>query len=227
MNSRDSAAKITIPRQRIPVIGIVGGIGSGKSAVANWVASHANIIVINADVLGHESLQADVVKNALREKFGDEIFDAQGNVQRAAIAGKVFGRDEQHALARKELEQVVHPEIRRRIAEQIEKAVADHRDAVLLDAAVLLETGWREQVDLVAYIDTPDDVRLARVKARSGWSEEELRRREASQWSLADKRRQSDLIVENSSDLETAGRNLLESLQHCGLIKRDQSASLK
>lgn len=224
MNSRDSAARVVVPRRRIPVIGIVGGIGSGKSAVANWVADHANVIVINADALGHEALQADVVKKALCEQFGDAILDTAGNVQRAAIAEKVFGRDEQHAIARRELEQIVHPEIRRRIAERIEQAVADHRDAVLLDAAVLLETGWREQVDLVAYVDTPDAIRLERVKSRSGWSEEELRRREASQWSLADKRRQSDLIIENDRDLETAGRSLLQSLQQCGLIKRDQSA---
>lgn len=224
MNNRDSAAKVVVPRRRIPVIGIVGGIGSGKSAVANWVADHANIVVINADVLGHEALQADAVKKALCEQFGDAILDAEGHVQRAVIAEKVFGRDEQHAVARQELEQIVHPEIRRRITERIEQAVAEHRDAVLLDAAVLLETGWREQVDLVAYVDTPDEIRLERVKERSGWSEQELRRREASQWSLADKRRQSDLIIENRSDLETAGLSLLRSLQQCGLIKRDQSA---
>ena len=192
--------------------------------MASWVADHANVVVINADALGHEALQADSVKKALCEQFGDEILDAEGSVQRAVIAQRVFGRYEQHAIARRELERIVHPEIRRLITEHIEKAVAEHRDAALLDAAVLLETGWREQVDLVAYIDTPDEIRLARVKSRSGWTEEELRQREASQWSLSDKRRQSDLIIENHGDLETAGRSLLQSLQQCGLIKRDQSA---
>ncbi len=215
------ATSPNVPRRRIPVVGIVGGIGSGKSAVAEWMAAHAKVTVLNADKLGHEALQADSVKQALCEQFGQSILDADGSIDRATIARLVFGEDAVHLAARRQLEQIVHPEIGRRIADGIEAAAAEGLDAVLLDAAILLETGWRTKCDLVVFIDTPDAVRLERVHQRRGWTAEELHRREASQWSLTDKRRESDLVVENDGELEIAGSRLLQSLRQRGVIRHD------
>lgn len=206
------------PQRRIPVIGIVGGIGSGKSAVANWVAERANLTVLNADALGHFSLRVDNVKRALRERFGDSILDNDGEIVRAALAKQVFGDDEVHLKARHDLEQIVHPEIYRQIIVGVNEATTANQPAVLLDAAILLEAGWRSRCDLVAFIDTTDEIRLARVKQNRGWSEDELRRRESSQWSLTDKRRESDLIIENDRDLDYAGQQLLSALKERGII---------
>lgn len=196
----------------------MGGIGSGKSAIANWIAERARVSLLDADALGHEALQSPEVKAALCERFGDAIFGADGDVVRPALAREVFGSEASHLEARRDLENIVHPEIGRRIVEGVASAKAQNRDAVLLDAAILLEAGWRDKCDLVVFIDTPDKIRLARVREHRGWTESELRRRESSQWSLAEKRREADLIVSNDGNLEHAGKQLLESLQRCGLI---------
>lgn len=198
---------------RIPVVGIVGGIGSGKSAVARWVGSGANVRVIDADRLGHEALLATDVKSALRQQFGDDIFDSQGEVQRGILSRRVFGDSEQHRAERHCLEQIVHPEIERRIADEIARAEQDGNEAVLLDAPVLLEAGWQRQCDAVVFVDAPDEVRRHRVQQRSGWTAEELRRREASQLSLPEKRKCSDAVVSNAGEVSDGGQQLLNFLR--------------
>lgn len=207
--------------RRIPVVGVVGGIGSGKSAVAEWVGAHANVVVLNADRLGHEALKSPEVIQALCHRFGDAVLSHDGTIDRKAIAARVFGTDAEHLAARHDLEKIVHPEIGRRISAGIDSAESEGKAAVLVDAAVLLESGWRDECHLVVFVDTADEIRLARVGQNRGWSEEELRRREASQWSLTDKRREADVIVTNNSDLEHAGRQLLNALIDQGFIKSE------
>ena len=209
----------TVIPKTIPVIGVVGGIGSGKSAVANWVAAHANVSVIDADKLGHDALKSAIVKEALLHRFGPGIFGVDGFVNRSALAKHVCGDHPEQLAARHDLEQIVHPEIGRRISDEIDLATTNRRVAVLLDAAVLLEAGWRQLCDLVVFVDTPDAIRLARVQQNRNWTEDELRRREASQWRLDRKRREADFIVTNDRDLEYAGSQLLEMLRARCIVK--------
>ena len=204
--------------KRIPVIGIVGGIGSGKSAVANWVKAHTDVLVIDADKLGHDALKSAAVKDALLHLFGRDIFGADGFINRSFLAKRVFGNSQEQLAARHDLEKTVHPEIGRRISEEVSLAMTNGRVAVLLDAAVLLEAGWRRLCDLVVFVDTPDAIRSLRVQKNRNWTEDELRRREASQWSLDRKRQESDFVITNDRDLEYAGRQLLEILRVRGAI---------
>ena len=199
-------------QHRIPVVGIVGGIGSGKSAVTQWVATKVNVLVINADKLGHEALQLDSVKSALHRRFGGDIFDQAGDVNRAALARIVFGNTPEHLIARQDLERISHPAIEARVLELVKQAELDGREAVLLDAAVLLEAGWQRQCDAVVFVDASDDVRQRRVAARSGWSQEELRRRESSQLPLVEKKRLSNVVISNESDDSHGGQELLDFL---------------
>jgi dephospho-CoA kinase len=202
----------------IPVVGIIGGIGSGKSAIARWVAEHAKVEVLDADEMGHQALEAPEVKNALCIRFGDAILGADGKIARSALAREVFGPESHHRQARQDLERIMHPEIGRRIENGIATAVAQSRDVVLLDAAVLMEAGWRPKVDMVVFVDTPEADRLARVRDGRGWTENEYRKREASQWSLADKRKESDFIIPNDCSIESSGQQLLDLLRTRGLI---------
>ena len=208
-----------VARKIPPVIGVVGGIGSGKSAVASWVMAHANVSLIDADKLGHDALKSPTVKQALRHRFGPGIFDADGFINRSALAKHVFGDHPDQLAARHDLEQIVHPEIGRSISDEVALSATNGRVAVLLDAAILLEAGWRRLCDLVVFIDTPDAIRLSRVQKNRNWTEDELARREASQWSLDRKRRESDFVVTNDRDLEYAGRQLLELLRAEGIVK--------
>ena len=208
----------TVTRPRIPVVGVAGGVGSGKSSVANWVAQHAIVTVIDADRIGHQVLLLPSVKTALCKRFGNQIIGDDGQIVRSLLAHQVFGPSAEQQAARHDLEQIVHPEIRREIHDQIEEAAERKDSAVLLDAAVLLETGWRELCDILVFIDTPDELRASRVKETRGWEKEELHRRESSQWSLQKKRESADLIVVNDRDLESAGRQMLHALHDRGLI---------
>ncbi len=207
-----AAAPMTNLRHRIPLIGVVGGVGSGKSAVVNWVSTHAPVAVIDADKLGHEALLSVSVKAKLRARFGDEIFDSAGNIVRAKLANRVFGVDANHLVARRDLERIVHPEISRQIAAEVSIAVEQRAEAVLLDAAILLEAGWRDMCELVVFIETPAEMRLQRVQTHRGWSAAELQRREESQWDLSRKRQESDLVIVNDRELEYAGKQLLDCL---------------
>lgn len=194
----------------IPVVGLIGGVGSGKSSVARGVAARAPVAVIDADRLGHEALREPVVKEALRQRFGSEIFDPQGEVERSRLAERVFGVE--NASARSDLNAIVHPEIGQRTREQIHAARAGGALAVLLDAAVLLEAGWDQHCDAVVFIDAKPEVRLRRVQARNGWTESELQRREASQLPLDEKRRRSTLTIDNSEDTPQGAFELLDFL---------------
>jgi dephospho-CoA kinase len=200
--------------QFVPVIGIVGGVGSGKSALARRLAASGDgpggkFVVIDGDEVGHHVLREPQVKEEIRNRFGDSVFDERGEVIRSALGRRVFGPAAAHREARTELEKIVHPRIGTAFAEQIAAARASGDvTAVLLDAAVLLEAGWKDQCDAVVFVDAPDRHRLERVAAGRGWNEEELRKRESSQLPLEAKRHAADYVVENSGSLDEAAARL-------------------
>ena len=199
-------------RARILVVGIVGGVGSGKSTLARWVAEHHPVAVIDADRIGHEVLQQPAVIARLRTIFGDQIVNAQGQIQRSALAARVFGDDPAQRAAKQQLEAVVHPEIQREVERRIAAFDPDEVKCVLLDAAVLLESNWRTHCDAVIFVDTPLERRQAWVEANRGWSAEELKRREASQWSLAEKRAAANAVVVNDGTVDESGTRLWSAL---------------
>src|SRR6476661_983717 len=160
----------TRPAKGKPVIGLVGGIGAGKSAAAAALARRGGA-VIDADRLGHEALEVPAVKEWLVARWGRDVLKPDGTANRRAIGGVVF-RDPAELRA---LESVVYPVIGRRAEEEIARAQADPAVRfVVLDAAVMLEAGWSGACDHLIYVDAPRDVRLARLAARSGWTEAEV-----------------------------------------------------
>jgi len=195
--------------RRAHVVGIVGGIGSGKSALANWVRAELGAAVLNADTAGHRALELPEVKERIREQFGPDVFDAAGTVVRSRLARQVFGNGEPEQAARRQLEQIVHPVIRRDLEQQMESASLAH-DLILLDAAVALESGWKDVCDVFVFVDVPTAIRQERVLQTRGWSADELARREASQMPVAEKRRAADVIIDNSGSVETAGRQFAD-----------------
>lgn len=165
--------------------------------------------MVEGDRAGHEVLLNPAVKQQLRRRFGDCIFDQQGEVDRSALARLVFGPGGREREARKDLEQIVHPEIGKRLAEQIATAGSDpETEAVLLDAAVLLEAGWHDLCDAVVFVDTPEPIRRARVLASRGWTAEQFRQREESQMSVEDKRCAADDVIENLGSPASAADEL-------------------
>lgn len=191
---------------------MIGGVGSGKSALARWVSQHLNTVIIDGDVAGHRALEQPRVREQIRRRFGNQVFDSQENIRRDRLAEMVFGQDEEHRQARHDLEQIVHPVIRGDLQQQVAAARSNPAvDVVLLDAAVLLEAGWNGICDAVVFVDTPIEQRQSRVASR-GWTPADLKRREDSQLSLAEKRGAADFVIDNSGSLSGAGRQLLEIL---------------
>ncbi len=196
----------------VPVIGIVGGIGSGKSTVARAVAEKRQIVVIDADKIGHQVLTLDSVKAALRERFGNAIFDEHGGIDRPSLGKLVFGREANHEQNRLDLEAIVHPHIRQEIERQVEAARQTQGTvAAILDAAVLLESGWHEVCDDFVFINTPLEQRMRNVGNR-GWAKSELERRESHQLTLDRKRHACRFEIDNSTTIEHASQQLIDIL---------------
>ena len=205
-------------------MGVVGGVGSGKSTVARLAAERWGLSRLDGDAAGHAALYEPAVRDALRARFGGGIFDADGAVNRSALASRVFGDTAEHRAARRDLEAVVHPRIRARFEADIAAARDRGIPAVLLDAAVLLEGGWADVTDAVAFVDVPLPVRRERVAAR-GWDAAELARREASQWPVDRKRAAADAVLDNAGPAAVAVDQLGGLLRSLGVRLPDAAAT--
>lgn len=179
-----------------PVIGVVGGIGSGKSRVARILAD-LGAAWINADDLAHEAYEADDVKAVIRSTWGGEVFLPDGSVDRRKLAKRVFAS---HSDLRR-LEMVIHPWIARR-RDRIFASLAARQDikAFVADSPLLLEANLDAECDFILFVDCRLEIRAERLRTSRGWSQEELARRESRQLPLDFKRDRADVIVTNNSD---------------------------
>ena len=180
----------------IRVIGIAGGIGSGKSAVASAFAA-LGALVVDSDVQARAALEQPQVKAQLIEWWGTGVLRADGSVDRGAIADIVF-KDE---AERRRLEGLIHPMVRSQREVLIREAAATGARLAVIDAPLLFEAGVDRECDAVVFVDAPREMRLQRVAER-GWSEAEFSRREASQMPLEEKRRRSRYTISNAGGLE-------------------------
>lgn len=185
------------------IIGIVGGIGSGKSLVAKLLAGKTGR-VIEADAIGHEVLKRPEVHEQACSRWGREILGSDKEIDRRKL-GKIVFADHNE---RKKLEGMVFPWIGRRIREEIEAANRDPGVRVIvIDAAIMLEAGWGP-CDRIVFVDTPREQRLARLIAQRGWTEDDLAAREKAQWSVEEKRKKAHDVIVNNGDLEELARQV-------------------
>lgn len=184
------------------IIGILGGIASGKSTVAELFRQRG-AVVANADQMGHQVLRDEAAKQEIRESFGSEIFAEDGEVDRRRLAAKVFGGDDLSHKRLAELEKITHPRIKTSLQAKIDSALNDPNGAppaLIMDAALLVKAGWSDICDNLVFIDTPYPERLKYATQR-GWDETEFNAREAVQEKLEEKRALSDYIIRNDGDL--------------------------
>lgn len=182
------------------VIGILGGIASGKSLVARQLAE-AGAGLLDADRAGHEVLRLPHVAAAVRERWGEAACGPDGRVDRARLARIVFADPPGGQPEREYLEQLTHPEIGRLLRQQAEALESAGVAVAVLDAPLLLESGWDKLCEKMVYVDAPRSARLWRALSR-GWSEEDFAAREAAQESLDFKRRRADVVLDNSGSPE-------------------------
>ncbi|MHB1155220.1 MAG: dephospho-CoA kinase [Phycisphaerales bacterium] len=182
---------------RKPILGLVGGIGSGKSAVARVFASLGGR-VIDADADAKRALLDPAVIDELVGWWGKEVLDTEGRIDRHAVASIVFHDPAQ----KKRLESLIHPIVAMRRDEQIEQAMADDAAKfIVLDVPLLLEAGYDKLCDRIIFVDTDRPTRLTRLHQfrGPGWDDQELARREKNQWPLDKKKKLADDVVDNNA----------------------------
>jgi dephospho-CoA kinase len=194
------------------VVGLLGGIGSGKSQVAAALAQHGARIIAG-DQLGQAALRDPDIRARVVSRWGQGVLDESGEIDRRRLAAIVFADPAQ----RKALEAITHPWIRQRIHAEVEEARHDpHVTLIVLDAAVMLEAGWNDVCDSLVYVDAPREVRRERVARQRGWSETEVEAREQAQLPLTEKAVRADHVLNNSASLEHLNRQVNDLLHLWG-----------
>ena len=189
------------------VIGLTGGIASGKSTAARHLSS-LGAHVIDADALGHRAYEPDTdAYRAVLATFGEDVRGPDGGLDRRALGRKVFG--DPRAMQR--LTDIMWPEIRRLAEVEIGAVRARQADAiVVLEAAVLFEAGWQDAVDETWVITAKRDVALARAMTRDGLDRSAVQARMDAQLSNAQRAALADVVIDNSAD-EAAMRSRLDA----------------
>ena len=181
------------------IIGLTGGIACGKSTVSAELRARGAAI-IDADALAHELSQPhQPIYNAYVERFGSEIVAADGTIDRAAIARRVFA----DPAVRAEVEAIAHPIIRSAAEERLRAARDENKRAAVLDVPLLFEAGWDALADETWVVALPREEQLARLLARDkAMDAGEARARIAAQMPLAEKCARADVVIDNSGTVE-------------------------
>ena len=192
------------------VLGVTGGVGSGKSTVAK-ILQQRGARVLDADAVVHDLYRGGPLAQAIEKAFGAEVLTPDGAVHRKKLAEIVF----QDPSRRRELEALVHPHVRARVESEIEKLrQAGFPGLVVVDAALLVETTHPYPLDALAVVSAPDSLRLMRLEER-GMSRAEASRRMAAQASNEEKERRADFVLSNDgtiADLEARVDEMLRAL---------------
>ena len=181
------------------VIGLTGGIGTGKSEIARLLQS-LGAAVINADQVGHEAYAPDSESwHEVVATFGEDILQPSGEIDRRKLGAIVFADPQQLT----KLNGIMHPRMARMVADRIQVLREEGVQVVVVEAALLVEAGWDTLVDEVWVAESPVEAVIQRLQARSGMDEEEVRKRIDSQMGQWERLERADLVVDNSGDVET------------------------
>lgn len=188
-------------------IGLTGGIGSGKSTVADLFAARG-VTVIDADRIVHElSAPGGAGHAAIVSGFGPAFLDPQGAIDRIKLRQYVFD----HPAERRRLESLLHPLVRTEMRAQSERARGPY---VLLVIPLLFESGQQDLVDRVLVVDVDEAIQVERVQARSGLHIDEIRKILAAQIAPGTRRAQAHEIIENNRDMDHLKREVARLHEH-------------
>lgn len=194
------------------VIGLTGGIGSGKSTVSRFLAE-LGATIMDADRIGHEVFKPNTeVWHEVVAAFGQQIIAANGTIDRQKLGTIVFSNPE----ARARLNQIMHPRIFEEAKAQLEKYRKQGVRVVVLEAPLLVEAGWTSLVNEVWVTTAPENTVLKRLRERTGLSEAESRARIRSQLPSEEKMKQADVVIDtdgNLNELKAKVRELWQESQ--------------
>jgi dephospho-CoA kinase len=191
-----------------PIIGIAGGIGSGKSMVASLLREE-NCCVVSSDEQVKAAYKDATIKLTLQKWWGKLILDPSGEIDRGVVARKIFNSPSE----RQRLENLIHPVVNKMRERLMQQAAADPKIvAYIWDTPLLFETGLNAHCDAVIFVESPLELRNKRVMENRGWADGELEKREILQMPLDKKRQASDYVVVNTADADDLRRQVREVL---------------
>jgi dephospho-CoA kinase len=199
------------------VIGLTGGIASGKSTVSAMFAD-MGITVIDADIEARLAVEpGEKAYNDIVSQFGAEILEEEGAINRQKLGSIIFNNEDKRLL----LNSIVHPAVRERMAQKRELAEKAKEKAIVLDIPLLFEsklTGLVEKIILV-YVD--EETQLERLMKRNGFSEAEALSRIKSQMPLKDKVKLADAVIDNGGSIEETRQHLIDILNNWGILRAE------
>lgn len=196
------------------LLGLTGGIASGKSLVSGFLRN-AGLPVIDADQLARDVvLPGRTAYKKILRTFGRDLLQEDGGIDRSRLASLVFSDAEKRKL----LESITHPEIFREISKRVASLRKEGHRFLVIDAALLFESGLSDYVDKVLLVRAEPQEQLRRLMERDGIDETEALRRIAAQMSDAKKREKADFIIDNSGSIEDTQRQTLEVLRQISSI---------
>ena len=195
------------------VIGLTGGIGSGKSTVSQFLAE-LGAVILNADEVGHEAFKPDTeLWRQVVAAFGRQIVTHDGNIDRKKLGDIVFGNAESLSL----LNQIMHPRMYDMVKAQLEEYRRQGTRVIVLEAPLLLEAGWTPLVDEVWVTTASEATVLKRLEERTGLSPAESLTRIRSQLSSAERVRRADVVINTDCDLDGLKSRVTELWQRLEL----------
>ncbi|WP_288450517.1 dephospho-CoA kinase [uncultured Acinetobacter sp.] len=184
------------------IVGLTGGIGSGKSAASQWF-EHQDIDVVDADVVAREVVQpGQPALEKIAQHFGDWVLQADGQLDRRALRDYIF----QHPEARQQLEAITHPIIRQSILSQLQQAQSAY---VILVSPLLFETGQDRMTHRNLLIDVSEATQLKRASQRDAQSTEQIQKIIATQMPRSEKLKRADDVVHNEGTLDELYQQLM------------------
>jgi dephospho-CoA kinase len=194
-------------------LGLTGGLGSGKTRVAQTL-QELGAAVVDADQLAREAVAPGTPGwRAVVEAFGGEYLCADGLLDRRKLSRLVFADE----AARRRLEAIIHPVVRQLLRERVKALERAGAPVVVLEVPLLFEAGFADEVDKVVVVAAPEEVRLRRALARDRLTAKETRQRLAAQLPLGEKVRRADYVIDNSGPWEETRRQverLWEEISH-------------
>lgn len=198
------------------VIGLTGGIASGKSTVSN-LFKDMGVTVIDADVEARLAVnKGEPAYQRIIEEFGEEILLANGEIDRQKLGSIIFHDETKRQI----LNGIVHPDVRRRMTKQTAKAIHDNEATVVLDIPLLFESNLTYMADKTLLVYVNEDTQLERLIKRNQLSKEDAVARIQSQMSLAKKRQLADAVIDNNGTIEETKAQLLVILAGWGIHEK-------
>jgi hypothetical protein len=190
------------------LIGLTGGMGSGKSTVADCLRSNG-IPVIDADVIAHKIMNEENTLDKIHEIFGKNVFDKDGSLNKVKFSSVLFT----NTVKRKKLNEFVHPKVWTEMMNETEKYVTKGSKVIFLDVPLLIESGWHTRVNETWLVKADYNERITRLSLRTNLSTEEIKKRIEIQMPESEKEEYADKIINNGGTIEETEKQVIEELQ--------------